>query len=210
MVRAVLRGKKEEAVSPKIAAKIRPLIKKGVTLITRLAQTKIAIEENNGKLLPFAEDLRVTTGLGFSIFKSDAGEVTVKFGDAINYSVKDMPKIKKILGPLFPKMFHEVPVFAVSLADIPEIKQKLGRDFDRLVSQDASYTHTKDLRELLCDGDSAVGKQLRDLVRIEEKKPSIGYEAPAVAAFSAAKSMGMPPVAQNGENAAGKKKGKAA
>jgi hypothetical protein len=185
MLKAVLRGKKEDDVNPKHAAKIRPLIKKGVDLVKRLAQTKIAIEENNARLLPFAEDLRETTALSFSIFKSDQGMVTVKFSDVIVFEEKNIPKIKKILGGNFSKMFTENVTYSVNQENIPKIKERLGSDFELYFAETKTHTHTKELRALLCDGDSKEGKKLRDFVSIEPKKPTFGYEETVKAAVAA-------------------------
>lgn len=181
-VKAVLRGKKETPLDPKQSGRIRPLIRNGVKLKKQGETAKGKLEQNNARLLPYAEDLRETTGLSTATFKSPDGTVTVRFTDAITFDEADIPKIKGILGPRFDRIFTSTPFCAVNETDIPEIKKKLGKDFDRLIAVETSFSHTKELRELLCDADDPLGKRLRKYVNVQAKKPVFSYEEnPAVA-----------------------------
>lgn len=180
MVTALTRGKKEVDVPQKDGRVIDNLINKGLQLKTRLEVTKEAIEANNGKIIPFAEELAGSTGLKSAVFRGSKGTVTVSFRDGIVYDPQDMDAIKSILGPVFTQMFHEVPSFAVNPEDIPEIRKRLGKDFDRLVQVQASYKHTKELTDLISNGDSATAKEVRKFVTIEAKKPTVSFERTAV------------------------------
>lgn len=177
MLKAVLRGKKEEEITDrKKAGKIRMLIRLGIGLKRRIALAELKIKDVNEALLPFAEDLRTTTGLTTATFRSEDGDVEVRFVEFLAWDEKDMPSIKAALGPVFSRYFHEVPVFSVNPEDIPEIRERLGKDFNRFFRVQATYKHTPDLRDLLADGDSPVGEKLRALVRLEQKKPSVRYD----------------------------------
>lgn len=169
--------KKEIPVPSKNGNRIGRIIKRGVSLRRRLDELKVMIEKNNEVLLPHAEHLREKTGLKSAVFKSADGVVTVKFSESITYDEKDMGEIKGILGPVFTQMFHEIPSFAVNPEDIPEIKNQLGKNFDRLVQTQYAHRHTKDLVNLIADGDSETAKKLREKISIETKKPSVSYEA---------------------------------
>ena len=174
MVKAVVRGKKEMEVDAKIAGKIRMCIRQGLVLKRKIELAKAALEVNNERLLPFAEDLRVTTQLTSSTFRSEDGEVTVKFSEALAWEEKDMPRIKAISGPLFTTLFHEIPMFAVNSEDIPEIQRKLGKDFERLVSQQSCFKHTPALKDILTN-ESTLGTKLGNYILVKPKAPSFGY-----------------------------------
>ena len=176
MVKALIRGKKEVEMDAKSAISIFKLIKNGLGLKILMAISKAKLEKNNEKLIPFAENLAESTGLKSSTFKTELGSVTVKFTDGISYDEKDMPKIKKALGPLYTKMFTEIPMYTVNPDDIPEIKNKLGEDFTRLLGEQPSYKPTLELRKLLCDADNERGKKVREYVSIVNNKPTVTYE----------------------------------
>jgi len=178
-VTALTRGRKEVSVPKGHDRKIDAIIRKGLQLKARLVLTREAIETNNDRLIPYAEQLAGSTGLKSAVFRGSQGTVTVKFNERIVYDEKDMAKIKTALGPIFSQMFHEVPSFAVNPEDIPEIKEKLGADFDRLVQQQATFKHTMELAGLIADGDSETAKRLRDFISIETKKPTVSYERTA-------------------------------
>lgn len=179
MVEALTRNKKAVEVPAKDARPIDRLIKRGITLKTRLAVTKVAIEATNEKLLPYCEELAMSTGLKSATFRGTQGQVVAKFSEGILYESKDIPKIKEILGPLYTTAFHEVPSFSFNPADLPEIKKLLGKDFSRLFHMQLNVSHTDELKKLLVDGDSETSKKLRDYVSIESKKPSFSYEKTA-------------------------------
>lgn len=168
--------KKKLPVPTKNGNRIASIIRRGLNLIQKLEASKQAIEENNKQLIPHAENLTEKTGLKQAVFKSEDGKVTVKFGENISYNDDDVAKIKGILGPIFGQMFHEIPGFAVNIEDIPEIKKRLGADFGRLVAEQKTYKHTPDLLKLIADGDSDIARRLRDVIRIEAKKPSVKFE----------------------------------
>jgi len=177
MVKAVLRYKKETTVPARDAKPILGLIRKGLFLKKQIEKAKALTEENNVKLMPFAEELASSTGLKTATFKSSDGSVTVKFTDEISYEEKDLPAIKRALGPLFSQMFYEQKFFAVNQEDIPEIREKLGPDFKRLVSEQATTKHTPALKDLIANGDNQTAKTLRKYIFIEPKKPQVAYAA---------------------------------
>jgi hypothetical protein len=176
MVVAVGKQKKEVDVAEQNGNRLERIIKKGLQLKERLDKIKVEIEKNNQLIIPHAEHLIEKTGLKSATFKSADGMVTVKFTESISYEDKDMQTIKEILGPIYTQMFHEVPSFAVNPGSIPEIQKMLGKDFGRLVQVQATYSHTKNLLDILADGDSEVARKLRDFVQIVVKKPTITYE----------------------------------
>lgn len=181
------RKREEEIEDPRKAAKIRGLIRQALALKRKMETAQAKLAETNAALLPFAEDLRTITGLQTATFKADEGTVVVKFAEKIGYDTKDMAKIREVLGPVFAQVFHVVPSFAVAPESIPEIKKKLGADFDRLVKVQETYKHTDALKAYVTDGDSAIGKQLREYVTIEPCKPSFSYEEAAAARAAAGK-----------------------
>lgn len=200
-MKAMFPRKREEELDLRHAKAIMPLIKQGLDLVKKIAALKIKQADVNAKLLPWAEELREVTKMVSATFKSEDGAVVVKFSDSLVWDEKDMPRIREAAGPLFSTLFHEVPSFALNLDAIPEIKQKLGKDFDRLVVQRSNFKHTPELKKILCDGDSVTGKKLRDFICIAENKPVFSFEEPVtVAELDAVR----PTVAE------GKKKGKAA
>jgi hypothetical protein len=174
---AVLARKKEQAVGDqKKADKIRRLICQALALKKKMEAAQAKLIATNAALLPFAEDLRETTGLQTATFKVDEGQVVVKFAERIGYEEKDMPGIKAALGPVFAQAFHVVPSFAVLPESIPEIKKKLGADFEKLVLVQETYKHTDVLKAFVTDGDSEIGKKLRQYVTITPTKPAFSYE----------------------------------
>lgn len=184
MLKALFRGKKEEEMSLKHQRAIVPLIRKAVGLVKLASALKVRLAEVNEKLLPWAEELREVTGLQTSTFRCAAGTAVVKFSETIAWDDRDMIKIKAAAGPLFSQLFHEIPRFSLNMDAIPEIKRKLGADFDRLVVLTPSYKHTPALKDALCDGDSQVGKALRDYIKVVPGKPTFSYEEAVKAAES--------------------------
>lgn len=185
---AVLERKREEEIEdPRKAAKIRGLIRQALALKKKIETAQAKLLTTNEALRPFAEDLRTITGLQTATFKVDEGQVVVKFGEKIGYEAKDMQYIKEILGPVFAQAFHVVPSFAVVPENIPEIKKKLGSDFDKLVKVQETYKHTDALKAYVTDGDSVIGKKLRSYVTVEPCKPSFSYEESAAARAAASK-----------------------
>jgi hypothetical protein len=184
MLKALFRGKKEEEMSPKHVKAILPLIKQGIALVKKAAEIKIKLVELNARLLPWADELRELTKLQTATFKSEIGTAVVKFSESLAWDEKDMPRIKRAAGPLFSTLFHEIPQFSLNMDAIPEIKRKLGADFEKLVILTPTYKHTPALKDILCDGDSQVGKELREYIRIEPGKPVFGYEEIVKAAES--------------------------
>lgn len=170
------KGKKVISLPEKTGRKIAGIIKRGLALKAKTAQMKAEIEKNNASIIPFADKNREVTGLKSAVFKSDDGKVNVKYTSTVVYEEKDMPKIREILGPAYPLYFNEVPGFVVNGEDIPEITKKLGADTDRLVHRHNMISHTPRFVELLCDGDSKLGKQLRDLAYIRPNTPTVSYE----------------------------------
>jgi hypothetical protein len=168
--------KKKFDVPTKNARKIAEIIRDGVKFMKNLEVIKGKIEETKQRIIPYAENLAGISGQKTVAFKSVDGQVKVVFGDQIIYKEKDIMKIKAILGPLFDTAFTCTTTFAVNLVDIPEIKKKLGKDFDRLIQEQKTHKHKQKLRDLLSDGDSEVSKQLREVILIEAKSPSITFE----------------------------------
>ena len=177
MAKAVLRGNVEADVLKKDDRAIISIIKKGIALQSRSNKIKQDIEENNKRLIPYAEDMAGTTGLKQAVFKSADGKVEVKFTDSINYEEKAMGTIREILGPLFGTFFTRITSYALNVEDIPEVKQRLGKKYRKLVREESVHKHTKRLRDLLSNGDDQVVKELRNFVSIEEKKPSVKFES---------------------------------
>jgi len=167
--------KQEIPIPKKNADKIGRIIRDGIRLRQQLETIKQAIEANNQRLIPYADNLVAISGQKSVAFKSDAGIVEVKFGDVIKYFEKDMPKIKTVLGPLFDQAFSTETSYAVNITSIPELKIRLGKKYDELIKEQATYSHKKKLRDMICDGDSELTKELRKLVFIEAKKPSISF-----------------------------------
>ena len=176
MVTAAGTRKKELEVPAKNGKRIEIIIRKGLYLKNKSNEIKQATEQNNERLIPHAENLTAKTGLKSAVFKSEDGKVTVKFNESIMYDEKDMDHIKTVLGPVFTQMFHEIPSFAVNPEDIPEIKERLGHEFKRLVKVQKTHKHTKALLDLISDGDNEVARELRNHISIEPRKPTISYE----------------------------------
>jgi len=176
MVTALSERKRELEVPAKNGKRIEAIIRKGLYLKNKSNEIKQATEKNNARLIPHAENLTAKTGLKSAVFKSEDGKVTVKFNESIVYDEKDMDHIKAVLGPIFTQMFHEVPRFAVNPEDIPEIKERLGLEFKRLVKVQKTHKHTKALLNLISDGDNEVARELRNHISVEPKKPTISYE----------------------------------
>jgi len=168
--------KKEFDIPTKNSRKIAQIIKEGVQLKKQLEEIKHQIEANNQRLIPHAENLAGISGQKTVSFKSHNGLVTVKFGDTIIYEEKDIPKIKGILGPLFDQAFSRETSFAVNITDIFEIKKLLGKNFEKLIKEQTTHKHKKNLRDLLSDGDNEISKKLRAVIMIEAGKPSISFE----------------------------------
>jgi hypothetical protein len=168
--------KKEYPVPTNNARKIAAIIADGIRLQEQLAQIKAEIEKNSQLLIPHAEHLSGLSDQKTVMFRSEDGQATVKFGDQLIYSEKEVAKAEKILGPLFDQAFSRETSFAVSILDIPEIEKKLGKDFDRLVKKQTTHKHKPKLRELLADGDSQIGMKLREVIVIEATKPSVKFE----------------------------------
>ena len=167
---------KEIPVPTQNGRKIAELIREGIKLQIQIGILKGQLEENNKLLIPHAEHLAAMSDQKTVGFKAPTGKVTITFGDLINYAEKDMPKIKKILGPLFDKAFSTLVTYDVNAEDIPDIKKLLGKEYERLIAEQPIYTHTKELRNLLSDGDSKVGEKLRDVIIIEQARPKVKYE----------------------------------
>ena len=167
---------KEFEIPTKNARKIGPCIKKGVQLIARAKTILNEIEENNKLLIPHAENLAGISGQKKVGFKSPDGIVSVIFSDSLLYEEKDIPKIKKILGPLFDQVFSAETTYAVNMVDIPEIRKLLGKDYETLIKEQTSHKHKTKLRDMLSNGDSETSKALREIVIIEAKKPAVKFE----------------------------------
>jgi len=176
MVTALGARKKELDVPARNGKRIEIIIRKGLQYKQRIDGLKLATVQNNERIIPHAENLAAKTGLKSAVFKSEDGQVTVKFNESVSYDEKDMDHIKTILGPVFTQMFHEVPSFAVNPEDIPEIRERLGFEFKRLVKVQKTHKHTKALLDLIYDGDNAVARQLRNHISIEARKPTINYD----------------------------------
>jgi len=169
------RNKKIE-VPTKNANKIAILIKKGLKLLSTIDELKAEIENNNQLLIPHAENAMGITGQKKIVFTSDIGTAEITFSDAILYDEKNMEKFKKILGPLFDQAFTTDTGYAVNVVDIPELKKALGNKYETLIKEQTTHKHRQQLRDMLSDGDSETAKKLRELVLIENKKPSITYK----------------------------------
>ena len=168
--------KKEFDIPTKNARKIAQIIQEGVRLKKQSDEIKQQIEANIQQIIPHAENFASISGQKTVSFKSNNGLVTVKFGDTVLYEEKDIPKLKGILGPLFDQAFSRETLFAMNLTDIPEIQKLLGKNFERLIKEQSSYKHKPKLRGLLSDGDSKLSKELRKVIMIEAKKPSVSFE----------------------------------
>jgi len=177
MAKALLKGNKEVDVLKKDDRAIIGIIRKGIALKRMVERNGQKIEENNQRLLPFAEELSGSTGMKSAVFKSADGKVTVKFTDSINYEEKAMGTIKEILGPLFGRFFSREASYILNIEDIPEVKKLLGKNFERLVREESVHKHTKIIRDFLTDGDNETAKELRNFVSIEPKKPSVDFES---------------------------------
>ena len=168
--------KKEFEVPTKNARKIAPLIKNGIHLKQQLGLIKIGIEENNKLLIPHAENLAGLSGQKKVGFKSHDGMVEITFSESLIYDEKDIPKLKKILGPLFEQVFSRETTYAVNVIDIPEIKKMLGKKYDSLIKEQTIHKHKQKLRDMLSDGDSETAGKLRNIITIEPKNPAIKFE----------------------------------
>jgi len=168
--------KKEIEVPNKNAQKIVRIIRDGLRLKELIEATKQDIEKNNQLLIPHAENLAGISGQKSVAFRSQDGTVEVKFTDGIKYQKKDIPKIQGILGPLFDQAFSRDTTYAVNVIDIPEIKKLLGKKYDSLVKEQTIYSHRNKIRDMLSDGDSKVSRELRKVIFIEPKKPSIRFD----------------------------------
>jgi hypothetical protein len=168
--------KKEIELPSKTGSKIGTIIKEGLSLKRSLSAINTKIKDNNEAIIPFAETHVAKTGMKSATFRSEEGEVKVLFGERITYDEADIPKIKAILGPIFDQMFHTIPSFAVNTEDIPEIEQRLGRDFPRLVQKQEKFVHTKDFLALIADADSPISKKVRDFVSVQASKPAVSFD----------------------------------
>ena len=171
------RGKELE-IPKKNSQKIDRIIRAGVALKKRLAEVQAAIDRNNELIIPHAENLAAISGQKKVAFTSREGYVEVRFSDSIVYNEKDMKKIKELLGPIFDQAFSRETVYALNLTDIPEVKRLLGKDYEKLVKEQTWHKHKKYLRDMLTDGDSEVGKKLREVILISPNKPSITFLKP--------------------------------
>jgi len=177
MAKALVKGNKEVDVLRKDDRAIISIIKKGIALKSRLETIKQEIQGNNDRLLPFAEELSETTGMKNAVFKSVDGKVTVKFSDSINYNEKAMGTIREILGPQFGRLFTRETSYILNIEDIPEVKKRLGKNFEHLVREESVHKHTKLIRDFLSDGDDETSKELRKFVSIEPRKPAVNFES---------------------------------
>jgi len=168
--------KKEFDIPTKTARKIAPIIKNGIHLKQQQGLIKLGLEENNRLLIPHAENLAGISGQKKIGFKSPDGMVEVTFSESLIYNEKDIPKLKKILGPLFEQVFSRETTYAVNVVDIPEIKELLGKKYESLIKEQSSHKHKPKLRDMLSDGDSETAKKLRDVITIEPKNPAVKYE----------------------------------
>lgn len=176
MTKALGNRKKEVELPKKTGNRIGTIIRKGLSLKRSIATINTKIKENTEAIIPFAAIQAEMTGMKSATFRSEDGEVTVKFGEKITYDEADIPKIKAILGPIFDQMFHTIPTFAVNTEDIPEIEQHLGRDFSRLVQKQETVRHTKDFLALIADADSPISKKVRDFVSVQATKPAVSFD----------------------------------
>ncbi|MBA7533149.1 hypothetical protein ES705_25384 [subsurface metagenome] len=167
---------KEIEIPSKNANKIARIIKEGLKLKNLSDDLKQEIEKNKLLLIPHAENAMGLTSQKKVIFKCQEGTAEITFSDAVKYLEKDMVKFRKILGPLFDQAFTTDTSYAVSVANIPELKAALGKKYDTLIKEQTTHTHRKKLRDMLSDGDSETSKKLRGLVLIEDKKPTISYK----------------------------------
>lgn len=166
---------REIDIPTKNADKIARLIKEGLKLKNLVEDLKQEIEKNNQLLIPHAENAMGVTGQKKVVFRSQDGTVEITFSDTVKFQEKDMEKFRKILGPLFDQAFITETSYAVSIANIPALKAALGKKYDTLIKEQTTHKHRQKLRNMLSDGDSETSKKLRDLVIIEDRKPTISY-----------------------------------